>query len=326
MLNHYSLCNFCPRSCGVNRTAGETGYCGETADLRVGVAAIYRGEEPPLIGKGGSGTIFISGCNLGCVYCQIYQISQGEKNKGTTLGKVVSTDEFAKICVSLRDKGAENINIVTGSHVVPAIIEGLNAARKAGVQIPILWNSSGYESLQSIEMLKDHIDIYMPDLKTIDTQIATKFFNAPDYPAVATSAILKMIDNIEQRSQFSENNFSLSNKKSTELKSNLIIRHLILPDHLESTYNVLKWFADNVKTKALLSLMTQYTPIPGREEKAPTRYVNKSEFEIVMKWLDEFGITDGFCQEVLTETEWLPDFKKKNPFPAEIALPVWTML
>jgi putative pyruvate formate lyase activating enzyme len=310
VLCHYNPCTYCPRACGVNRLKGETGYCGETAELRIGVAAVYRGEEPSLTGTGGSGTIFISGCNLGCVFCQIYQISQGAENK-SPFGKIISIEEFAEICLSLSDAGAENINIVTGSHVVPAIIEGFIAARKAGVKIPFLWNSSGYDSLEALEMLKDHINIYLPDLKTLDPAIAAKFFNAPDYPAVASAAIQTMINNVRSKKNITKNN--------------VIVRHLILPGYLESTRAVLKWFADNVKDNALLSLMTQYTPIPDIEKKAPDRYVTKEEYEIVMEWLYEFGIKDGFKQEPLSGNEWLPDFTKENPFPPEIAAPVRTM-
>ena len=310
MITLYNSCDYCPRACGVNRLAGETGYCGETADLRVGVAVIHRGEEPPLIGTGGSGTIFISGCNLGCVFCQNYQVSQGE-GKSVPLGKIVSAEEFAGICVSLRDAGAENINIVTGSHAVPGLIEGFNEARKAGVQIPILWNSSGYDSQEALELLKEHVDIYLPDLKTLDSGIAAKFFNAPDYPAVAISAILKMIEMVGAKSK-------------EETKSRVIIRHLILPGYLESTRSVLKWYAENVKDNALLSLMTQYTPIPGIGKIAPNRYVIKEEYEVVMRWLEEFGIEEGFCQELVTGSEWLPDFRKSNPFPSKLSVPVWT--
>jgi len=309
LTNLYNHCDYCPRACGVNRQAGETGYCGETADLRVGVAVIHRGEEPPLIGAGGSGTIFITGCNLGCVFCQNYQVSQGEGkvapfHGAAPLGKTVSTEEFAGICAALRDAGAENINIVTGSHAVPAIIEGFIAARKAGVQIPLLWNSSGYDSLEALEILKDHVEIYLPDLKTLDSKLAVKFFNAPDYPAVASAAILKMIETAENK---------------------VIIRHLILPGHLESTRSVLRWFADNAKGRALLSLMTQYTPIPGIGKKAPNRYVVKEEYDIVLRWLEEFGIEDGFCQELVTGNEWLPDFRRKNPFPSKLSVPVYTI-
>jgi putative pyruvate formate lyase activating enzyme len=253
------------------------------------------------VGTGGSGTIFISGCNLGCAFCQNYQISQGENG---SLGRAVTALEFAKICAALRDKGAENINIVTGSHAIPAIVEGLKAAKSAGVQIPALWNSSAYETTEALELLREHIDIYLPDLKTLDSEIASKFFNAPDYPQTASSAILKMIE-------------------MAGAKEKVIIRHLILPGYLESSRTVLRWFAKNAAGRAQLSLMTQYTPIPNRKRPMPTSFLTEEEYETVLSWLEEFGIEDGFCQELVTGSEWLPDFRKQNPFSSELSVSVW---
>ncbi|MCL2185569.1 MAG: radical SAM protein [Treponema sp.] len=319
--NILKKCTLCPRNCGVNRLAGEKGFCKETSELRVAVAVIHKGEEPPLVGTGGSGTIFISGCNLGCVFCQNYQVSQGAA--GTeSLGKKVSSNDFAKICEALRDAGAENINIVTGSHAIPAIIEGLIAARDIGVQIPVLWNCSGYETPFALELLKDYVDVFLPDLKTLDSEIAKKFFNAPDYPEAAVKAILKMIE----LTQHTDND-----------KSKVIIRHLIIPGFLESTRSVLKWFSDKtnsvcVKDHALLSLMTQYTPIPNRgthgsleTQIAPQRYLSEEEYCTVLNWLEEFEIEDGFCQELVTGNDWLPDFRRTNPFPSKLSIPVWSM-
>ena len=313
MTDLYSPCKLCPRNCGVNRTAGETGFCGESADLRVAFAGLHRGEEPPLAGMGGSGTIFVSGCNLGCAFCQNYQISQRESGRSGT-GKVVSAETFAQICAALRDKGAENINIVTGSHAVPALVGGINAARRAGVRLPVLWNSSAYETCETLELLKDHVDIFLPDLKTLDSGIAAEFFNVPDYPAVAATAILKMIEmaNDKPNSSAGENS-----------REKIIIRHLILPGYLESTRQALRWFADNAKGRAQFSLMTQYTPIPGRGKPMPKRYLNGKEYETVLNWLEEFQIEDGFCQELVTGSDWLPDFKRPNPFSSELSVPVW---
>jgi putative pyruvate formate lyase activating enzyme len=308
MTNLYNPCRLCPRNCGVDRLAGEAGFCGENAGLRLGTAVIHRGEEPPLVGTGGSGTIFVSGCNLGCVFCQNYQISQGE-NGGASLGRTVSARDFAEICVKLRDKGAENINIVTGSHAVPAIVQGIIAAKSAGVQIPVLWNSSAYETAETLELLRDYVDIYLPDLKTLDSEIAAKFFNAPDYPVVATAAILKMLDMVHERAD-------------DMAPDKVIVRHLILPGYLESTREVLRWFADNAKDRAQFSLMTQYTPIPGRET-APKRYLMEDEYETVLGWLEDFNIEDGFCQELVTGSDWLPDFRRPNPFSSELSVPVW---
>jgi putative pyruvate formate lyase activating enzyme len=313
MTNLYSPCRLCPQNCGVDRLAGKAGFCGESAALRIGAAVIHKGEEPPLVGTGGSGTIFVSGCGLGCAFCQNYQISKGERG-GAALGREVSPETFARICAALRDKGAENINIVTGSHAVPAIIEGICAARKAGMRLPVLWNSSAYENLGTLELLREYVDIFLPDLKTLDSGIAAKYFNAPDYPSAAAAAILKMIDIAHDKPGFSA---------GENTRENVIIRHLILPGHLESTRQVLRWFADNAKGRALLSLMTQYTPIPGRKKPMPNRYVNSEEYETVLKWLDEFGIEDGFCQELVTGIDWLPDFRRYNPFSSELSVPVW---
>jgi len=299
----YNPCNLCPRACGVDRFVGEIGFCRETAALRIASAVIHKGEEPPLVGTGGSGTIFISGCNLGCSFCQNYQVSQNEKDSAS-LGKAVTAEEFANLCAALRDAGAENINIVTGSHAVPGLIEGFKAARKAAVNLPILWNSSGYDSIPALELLKDYIDIYLPDLKTLDSEIAAKFFNAPDYPETAKAAILKMCDNVRD-------------------KSKVIVRHLVLPGFLESTRSALRWFADNVREGALLSLMTQYTPIPNRNREMPDRYLSEDEYKTVLEWLEDFKIEDGFCQELVTGSSWLPDFKKHNPFSSELSVSVW---
>jgi len=309
-MHPYNSCDICPRNCQVNRLNGKTGFCGETAELRIGAAVIHRGEEPPLIGEGGSGTIFITGCNLGCSFCQNYHVSQDK------MGRIVSPAEFAEICVALRDKGAENINIVTGSHAVPALIDGFDAARNAGVDIPILWNSSGYDSPEMLELLKDYIDIFLPDLKTLDSEISGKFFNAPDYPNVAKTAILKMIDIVKE-------------KNTVNARNKIIIRHLILPGYLDSTRSFLLWFSQNIKDSAALSLMTQYTPIPNRFTKSgakkpmPDRFVSQEDYETILYCLKEFNIDEGFCQELVTGSEWLPDFKLPNPFPSELSVPVW---
>jgi putative pyruvate formate lyase activating enzyme len=298
----YKNCLLCPRRCGVDREAGHSGYCGEGAELRLGFAGIHRGEEPPVTGAGGSGTIFVSGCNLGCAFCQNYPISQ----KG--IGRAVDTAEFAEICLSLQEKGAENINIVTGSHAAPALARGIAAARAQGLNIPILWNSSGYDGMESLEILNDLIDVYLPDLKTLDQNFAAKFFNAPDYPEHAAAAIIRMM----------------------EYRKFLMVRHLVIPGFLENTRQVLKWFAvncigSNKKGNALLSLMTQYTPvfIPGSRAKIPDRFVSEEEYSSLLSMLEEFGIDDGFCQELVTGSDWLPDFIRPNPFSSELSVPVW---
>jgi putative pyruvate formate lyase activating enzyme len=275
------------------------GFCGESAGLRLAFAGLHRGEEPPLSGEGGSGTIFVSGCNLGCGLCQNWQISSCT---GPRFGRDVSSDEFAAICLALQNRGAENINVVTGSHAVPAIVQGLNDAKNAGLRIPVLWNSSGYESPETLELLEGIVDTYLPDLKTLDGDLSKKLFNAPDYPQAASRAILWMIQH-----------------------GSVIIRHLVLPGYLESTRSVLQWFADNANGMAQLSLMTQYTPIPKNSspESSPMRFLTSREYETVIGWLEEFGIEDGFCQELVTGSDWLPDFSRRNPFSSDLSVAVW---
>jgi len=317
---YYESCELCPRRCGVNRHSG-SGFCGEGAGLRLACASIHRGEEPPISGSGGSGTVFVSGCNLGCVFCQNYQISRAGSDaarvKTPPMGRIVSAEEFARVCVALQKHGAENINIVTGSHAIPALAAGIDAARAAGAQIPVLWNTSSYETTEALELLQGRVDAFLPDLKTLDADLAGRFFNAPDYPRAAEAAILTMME-LAGGSAF-----------SGEVAQRVIIRHLILPGFLESTRRVLRWFADNAAGRALLSLMTQYTlPSAACFDNAapagiPARYVKESEYETVLGWLDEFGIDDGYCQELVTGSDWLPDFGRVNPFSSELSKPVW---
>jgi putative pyruvate formate lyase activating enzyme len=313
--DYYRKCLLCPRACGADRRAGFRGFCGESAELRVASASIHRGEEPPLTGTGGSGVIFISGCNLGCVFCQNYQISSGYRiSRVASLGRVIDAEEFAAICLALQDRGAENINIVTGSHAAPAIAAGVRAAREQGLSLPVLWNSSAYEATPSLALLKDAVDVYLPDLKTLDSRLAARFFSAPDYPEYAAGAILKMTE--YRRLEYS------SGRPEGILKSGVIIRHLVLPGFLAATREVLRWFADHCRGRALLSVMTQYTPVKGAGE-IPSRYVSPGEYETVLDWLAEFGIEDGFCQELTPGAEWLPDFSRPNPFLSDLSVPVW---
>jgi putative pyruvate formate lyase activating enzyme len=264
--------------------------------------------------------VFITGCNLGCVFCQNYQISrQG-------MGRVVKTEEFAAITLRLQELGVENINIVTGSHAVPAIAAGIDAARgKLGaagqvgdtLHIPVLWNSSAYESLEALEILKDRVDVYLPDLKTLDAGLSARFFNTPAYGETAAAAILRMMEYRPLRYK----------QSGGILESGVIVRHLALPGYLGSTRRVLGWFAENCRGRALLSLMTQYSPVqPAGEvsgEGTPGRFLNKEEYGTIIRWLEEFGIDDGFCQEPVRGDEWLPDFRRENPFSSDLSLPVW---
>ena len=328
-MSYYKNCRLCPRHCGVDREAGQRGYCGETADLRIAFAGIHRGEEPPITGEGGSGAIFVSGCNLGCAFCQNYQISKPALGNAS-LGRQVDADGFAGICLSLQEKGAENINIVSGSHAAPAIAAGIGEARKRGLGLPVLWNSSGYDGMETLTILKGLVDVYLPDLKTLDPDIAARFFNAPDYPEHAVRAVQKMLEN---KGTLVYKTHPGQDGKTETMLSGVIVRHLVIPGLLENTRQVLAWFSENclgygcVNGRALLSLMTQYRPVTpfGQGDKTgiPGRHISENEYKQVLSMLDEFKIDDGFCQELITGSDWLPDFTRFNPFSSELSLPVW---
>jgi putative pyruvate formate lyase activating enzyme len=233
------------------------------------------------------------------VFCQNRQISRER------MGRAVGTDEFAGICLALQHAGAENINLVTGTHAAPALRLGVERARARGLRIPVCWNSSAYEAPASLAEAEAFADWYLPDLKTLDPRIAGRLFGAPDYPQAARDAVLRMTQARPGR---------------------VIVRHLILPGLLDSTREVLRWFAERLAGRALLSLMTQYTPVSGIDAGAPPRPLSPAEYDQALTWLSEFGIEEGFCQERPSgapDRDWLPDFSRPNPFPSSLSTPVW---
>jgi putative pyruvate formate lyase activating enzyme len=275
----------------------------------------------------------VTGCALGCGFCQNYQISR------EGMGRPVEGEEFAAITLALQKAGAENINIVTGSHAVPAIASALDKAGERGLEIPVLWNSSAYESGAALELLRDRVDVYLPDLKTLDSRLGERFFRAPDYPEHAGSAILRMLsfqgeltwkDPVPLPPDGARDPKSSANPV---LAKGVIIRHLIIPGCLESTREVIAWFSHHARGRALLSLMTQYTPCPGRPDDSgivrdtgPQRRLIREEYAQVMDWLDEFMIDEGFYQEPAAPEDgrdWFPDFSRANPFASRLSRPLW---
>jgi len=311
--DYYTSCTLCPHNCGVDRLSGKRGICGETGDLRVAVAGLHFGEEPPLTGGGGSGTIFISGCSMNCPFCQNYQISRGCLGNSAE-GRVVSSEAFTEICRAIRDEGAENLNLVTPSHMAPTLMEYIRQIKKAGVKLPIAWNSSGFESVETVGMAAEFTDIWLPDLKTLDENVSRQIYGVRGYPEAAAAAILKMADYGK-----------VEVNKQGRMISGLMVRHLILPGELDSTRGVLSWFAENLKGRVWLSLMSQYTPvfIPGEKRLIPERQLNESEYEKVLEWLDEFAIEDGFVQDLVPGEDWLPDFHRTNPFSSDLSRITW---
>ena len=321
-MNAYTSCTLCPRCCSVNRTAGQTGFCKETADLKIASACLHFGEEPPLTGKGGSGTIFISGCNLGCGFCQNYQISR------EGMGKIVDCKEFCRICSALEQAGAENINIVTGSHAIPAIASFLTQAKKEGLGIPVCWNSSAYESVDAVDMLAPVTDIWLPDLKAFGSAMSETLLGAGDYARTAKKAIRHMIElaplrfePVKTRSpQFAENTES-----AEKMVSGVIVRHLVMPGCLDNTVKVLDWLKEHADGKACISLMSQYTPVVknGTQQNFPDRFINRDEFEYIKQLIHDYDFDYLFYQELENDDSWLPDFSRVQPFSNSLATPVW---
>jgi putative pyruvate formate lyase activating enzyme len=269
-------------------------------------AGLHHGEEPSLIGEKGSGTIFFSGCTLKCSYCQNCQLS----NQG--LGREIPSEELQRVMQQLQKSNAPNINLVTAGHFLPSIVESIAQARANGLRIPTVWNSAGYENLATLDLLKDTIDVYLPDCKTLDREVSRRLMGAPDYPAVVRPALLKMVEDkplIFEQKQF---------------RQGVIVRHLVLPGLIDQSRKVLKWFAEHMKDRALLSLMFQYTPVRSAGDMgSPQRIVNQREYDQVLCWLGELGIDDGFVQDPVKNDDWLPDFGRINPFPQDQAVPIW---
>jgi putative pyruvate formate lyase activating enzyme len=286
--------------------AGREGACGETAAMRAACACLHFGEEPPITGSGGSGTVFFTGCTLRCGFCQNWQTS------ACAAGAVLSEEELAGIFLLLQKSGAENINIVTGTQFLPGILAALHGARSRGLAIPMVWNSSGYETPETISLLAPEVSFFLPDLKTLDPALARAHLHAADYPAHAAQAILSMAQSRPLR-------------WNGEVPiAGTIVRHLVLPGCLPQTREVLAWFHENLRGKALLSLMFQYTPIPGRPLPPPfDRMITREEYEEAVGMLEELGLEDGFYQEPVPDAAWLPDFSLPRPFSSELSRMVW---
>ncbi len=277
-----SACFDCPRMCGADREGGATGVCSSAHLPRAARAAAHYGEEPCISGSRGSGTVFFTGCNLGCVYCQ----NAGISRPGAP-GVELSVQQLRDVLLRLRDNGVHNINLVTGSHFVRPIAEALDGLE---LGIPVVWNSSGYESVESLKMLEGLVQIYMPDYKYSSSVPAAKYSNAPDYPDVAAAAILEMFRQVGPF-RIDENDM---------LQSGVLIRHLILPGWTDNSIGCIDWVAEHFPMGGVLfSLMSQYTPMPRIEGRFPelARVVDPAIAQMLYEYLLDRGIEDGYYQE-----------------------------
>ncbi len=294
------ICNDCPRKCNAKREAladSGKGFCNMGENPVIARADLHFWEEPPISGEKGSGTVFFSGCNLQCVFCQNEKISRGK------FGKEITIDELKETYLYLIDKGAHNINLVTPSHYVDAVIKSLDTP----LNVPVVYNCGGYESLDAIQRLEGLIDIYIPDLKYSDNNLAKKYSKAPDYFEIATKAIKEM--------HKQTGNYIID--ENGIMKKGVIIRHLILPGQLENTKSVIDWIKENFKPgEVLFSLMSQFTPIPSCNLESLNRRLTQEEYDIIEEYLYDSGIEDGFMQELSSASEeYVPPFDLGNKIP-----------
>ncbi len=306
----YFNCMLCPNKCGVDRTCGQFGLCGQSNEMQIAWVGLHRGEEPPITGKHGSGMIFFCGCPLHCQYCQNNQISHAFKASGigkdSYEGITVSITELASLMLKLQDFGAASINLVTGTHYIPSIVQALQIAQKDGLKLPIVWNSSGYESVEALKLIDPYIDLYLLDVKTLDAQVASKFCGRASY----SDAIIPVVKFLKRRYPFTALEHKLTG---------VLVRHLVFPGTIDATMNFLSWFADNFKGNFLLSLMVQFVP-PLNDPGFPK--ITSEEYNLLLNALDRYEI-DGFVQETSdNEILWIPDFTKDQPFPEGFADPL----
>ncbi|MBR1843075.1 MAG: radical SAM protein [Oscillospiraceae bacterium] len=285
-----SVCNLCPRACGVDRGA-RSGFCGVSDTIRVARAAPHYWEEPPISGDKGSGAVFFSGCSLRCVFCQNYDISVGG------FGKEVTPQELRAIFDRLIAEGCHNINLVTATHYADKVLEALIEP----LSVPVVWNTGGYESLETLRKLSGKVQIYLPDMKYALPEPARKYSFAPDYFEVASKAISEMYDQVGD-CEYDEDGL---------MRRGMIVRHLVLPGNLENSFRVMDWFSENYGDKGVcFSLMSQFTPM-GRAKDFPelSRRLTEEEYALAVEYMEQLGIENGFYQELSSaKEEYTPDF------------------
>ena len=293
------LCTLCPRSCGADRAAGQKGYCGVGGTkIKAARAALHMWEEPCISGSQGSGTVFFSGCPLRCVYCQNRDIARAGA------GKEITVERLSEIFLELQEKGASNINLVTPTHYTPEIVRAVSGARDSGLTLPVVYNCGGYEKTETLRTLEGIVDIYLTDFKYMDAEAAQRYSHAPDYPEIVKEALGEMARQ-QPDPVFDEKGM---------MRKGVIVRHLLLPGHLKNAEAVVKYVYETYGNRVYLSLMNQYTPLPGMEEWPElNRRVTKREYGRLLDYAVELGVENGFIQEGGTaEESFIPAFDNEG--------------
>lgn len=289
------LCKLCPRECNVDRGLGKTGFCKVPNHIKVARAALHFWEEPCISGDEGSGTVFFSGCNLRCVYCQNRKIAEG------VYGKNITVDRLAAIFLELQEKGANNINLVTPSHYVLQIIKALEMAKEQGLTLPVVYNSSAYEKVETLKLLEGYVDVYLPDFKYMDRRLSGKYSKAEDYSVVAKRAIFEMVRQVGAPC-FDDRGI---------LQKGVIVRHLVLPGYTQDSKKIIKYLYDTYGNGIFISILSQFTPLSYLSEYPElNRKITEEEYEDVVDYAIEIGVDNGFIQEGdVAEESFIPDFE-----------------
>ena len=287
-------CKICPHNCNVNRLNGKIGRCKCADKIKIALASVHNYEEPCISGVNGSGTIFFSNCNMNCIYCQNYEISQLGK------GKEISIKELADIFINQQEKGVNNINLVTPTMYAFQIIEAIKLAKKNGLIIPIIYNTNGYEKIETLKALQGYIDVYLPDLKYYSNKLSIKYSKVNNYFSVATEAIKEMYRQVGTP-KFNEDGI---------MQRGIIIRHLVLPNHIQNSKNILKWIKENMPQDVYVSIMAQYFPTyKAKEDELLNRKLTKKEYKEIENFLYTLDLKNGYIQELGEhEEEYVPDF------------------
>jgi putative pyruvate formate lyase activating enzyme len=296
----------CPRNCRVNRNIGFPGYCKAGSGFEIASVTVHHGEEPPISGKKGICNVFFSHCNLQCIFCQNYQISQ--KICKIKVQRLSLKEVIASI-IPILNTGVEGLGFVSPSHMIPQMIAIINELRKEGHFPYIVYNSNGYDSAETLKTLEEWVDVYLPDFKYSDSDLALKYSDAANYPEIAGKAIKEMYRQTGNVLRLNENGVA---------EKGLLIRHLVLPGAVENSKNVLRFLEEEVSNNITLSLMSQYHPIPGVSDLNPlNRKLEKSEYDSVVEEMEKLGFTKGWVQEFDSADFYYPDFEKQLPFESE---------
>lgn len=292
---YLTKCKICPHECNINRNEGKIGRCKSKDKVKIALYSTHDFEEPCISGKKGSGTVFFSNCNLNCIFCQNYEISQEGK------GKEIEIEELAEIFLKQQKRKVENINLVTPTSYVPQIIEAIKIAKNKGLNIPIVYNTNGYEKVETLRMLEGYIDIYLPDLKYYYNELAKKYSKIDNYFEIATKALKEMQRQVGS-SIFDENGI---------MKKGMIIRHLVLPNNIENSKKVLKWIKENMEDDTYVSIMAQYFPTyKAKGNNELNRKLTKTEWEEIEKYIEKLEIKNGYIQELGDhEEEYVPKWE-----------------